>query len=139
MQLAQKYKKPCLFHSEVITDTNGNIVRNGVSDPDLIYETARKFPQIPVILGHMGLGGKEANEVAINTLISSIENGDARLYADLAWVDFDNPLKPTIVEIIKRLLNTSQGDKTERLLFGTDAPLGIFGERALKQKTPTKI
>ena len=76
MQLAQKYKKPCLFHSEVITDTNGNIVRNGVSDPDLIYETARKFPQIPVILGHMGLGGKEANEVAINTLISSIENGE---------------------------------------------------------------
>lgn len=134
MQLAQKYKKPCLFHSEVITDTNGNIVRNGVSDPDLIYETARKFPQIPVILGHMGLGGKEANEVAINTLISSIENGDARLYADLAWVDLGNPLKPTIVEIIKRLLNTSQGDKTERLLFGTDAPLGIFGERALKQK-----
>lgn len=134
MQLAEKYNKPCLFHSEVITDVNGNFVRDGVSDPDLIYETAKKFPKVPVILGHMGLGGGKAHEVGINTLLNSIENGDAKLYADLAWVDWDNPAKPHIVEVITKLLNTSKGDKTERLLFGTDAPLGVFGEKALKQK-----
>ena len=134
MELAQKHNLPCLFHSEVATDADGNYIRNSVSDPELIYETARQFPTVPVILGHMGLGGDYANEVAINTLIDSIENGDAKLYADLAWVDWDDPSKPHIIEAIKRLQNTSKGDKTDRLLFGTDAPLGVFGEKALFQK-----
>lgn len=134
MKLAEKYNKPCLFHSEVITDNNGNFIRGGVSDPDLIYETAKKFPNVPVILGHMGLGGDKAHEIGINTIINSIENGDAKLYADLAWVDWANPEKPHIIEIINKLLKTSKGDRTERLLFGTDAPLGIFGEKAFKRE-----
>lgn len=134
MKLAEKYSKPCLFHSEVITDTNNNFIRSGVSDPELIYETARQFPKVPVILGHMGLGGGEAHDIGIKTLMKSIDNGDAKLYADLAWVDWDNPAKPHIVDVIDKLLHSSQGDKTERLLFGTDAPLGVFGEKALKQK-----
>lgn len=82
----------------------------------------------------MGLGGGKAHEAGIDTLINSIERGDATLYADLAWVDWDNPAKPHIVEVIDELLHSSKGDKTERLLFGTDAPLGVFGEKALKQK-----
>ena len=82
----------------------------------------------------MGLGGDKAHEAGIKTLIDSIENGDAKLYADLAWVDWDNPAKPHIVEVVDKLLHSSKGDKTERLLFGTDAPLGVFGEKALKQK-----
>ena len=134
MQLAEKYNKPCLFHSEVLSDEAGNLLRNGVSDPDYIYETARQFPDVPVILGHMGLGGDKAHEAGINTLVKSIDNNDAKLYADLAWVDWDNPAKPHIVEVIDKLLHTSKGDKTERLLFGTDAPLGVFGEKALIQK-----
>ena len=133
MELADKYHKPCLFHSEVITDKNNNFIRTGVSDPEYIYETARQFPNVPVILGHMGLGGPEAHEAGIETLINSIERGDAKLYADLAWVDWDNPAKPHIVEVVDKLLHSSKGDKTERLLFGTDAPLGVFGEKALKQ------
>ena len=133
MEVAQKYNLPCLFHSEVMTDADGNYIDNGVSDPKLIYETARHFPTVPVILGHLGLGGSYANEVAIDTLINSIENNDAKLYADLAWVDWDDPSKPHVVEVLNRLLNTSKGDKTERLLFGTDAPLGAFGEKALLQ------
>lgn len=134
MKLAGKYGKPCLFHSEVITDSNNNFIRGGVSDPEFIYETARQFPNVPVILGHMGLGGSKAHEAGIETLINSIERGDAKLYADLAWVDWDNPAKPHIVEVVDKLLHSSKGDKTERLLFGTDAPLGVFGEKALKQK-----
>ncbi len=134
MKLAEKYNKPCLFHSEVITDSNNNLIRSGVSDPEYIYETARQFPNVPVIMGHMGLGGDKAHEAGIETLINSIEHGDAKLYADLAWVDWDNPAKPHIVEVVDKLLHSSKGDKTERLLFGTDAPLGVFGEKALKQK-----
>lgn len=134
MKLAEKYNKPCLFHSEVITDKNNNFIRTGVSDPEYIYETARQFPNVPVILGHMGLGGDKAHEAGIKTLINSIERGDAKLYADLAWVDWDKPTKPHIVEVVDKLLHSSKGDKTERLLFGTDAPLGVFGEKALKQK-----
>ena len=134
MKLAEKYNKPCLFHSEVITDSNNNLIRSGVSDPKYIYETARQFPNVPVIIGHMGLGGGKAHEAGIETLINSIEHGDAKLYADLAWVDWDNPAKPHIVEVVDKLLHSSKGDKTERLLFGTDAPLGVFGEKALKQK-----
>ncbi len=134
MRLAEKYNKPCLFHSEVITDKNNNFIRNGVSDPEYIYETARKFPNVPVILGHMGLGGAKAHEAGIDTLIKSIERGDAKLYADLAWVDWDNPAKPHIIEVVDKLLRSSKGDKTERLLFGSDAPLGEFGEKALKQQ-----
>lgn len=134
MKLAEKYNKPCLFHSEVITDSNNNFVRTGVSDPEYIYETARQFPNVAVILGHMGLGGPKAHEAGIETLINSINRGDAKLYADLAWVDWDNPAKPHIVEVVDKLLHSSKGDKTERLLFGTDAPLGVFGEKALKQK-----
>lgn len=134
MKLAEKYNKPCLFHSEIITDSNHNFVRTGVSDPEYIYETARQFPNVPVILGHMGLGGPKAHEAGIETLINSINRGDAKLYTDLAWVDWDNPAKPHIVEVVDKLLHSSKGDKTERLLFGTDAPLGVFGEKALKQK-----
>lgn len=133
MKLAEKYNKPCLFHSEVITDSNNNFIRTGVSDPEYIYETARMFPSVSVILGYMGLGGREAHEIGIKTLMKSIDNGDAKLYADLAWVDWDNPAKPHIVDVIDKLLHSSKGDKTERLLFGTDAPLGVFGEKALKQ------
>ncbi len=134
MQLAEKYNKPCLFHSEVLSDEAGNLLRNGVSDPDYIYETARQFPDVPVILGHMGLGGDKAHEAGINTLVKSIDNNDAKLYADLAWVDWDNPAKPHIVDVIDKLQHSSKGDMTERLLFGTDAPLGVFGEKDLKQQ-----
>ena len=133
MELAQKYNKPCLFHSEVLYDETGNVLRNGVSDPDFIYETAVKFPNVSVILGHMGLGGDEAHEIGIRTLIKSIDKNDATMYADIAWVDWNNPEKPHIIDVIDKLLHSSKGDMTERLLFGTDAPLGVFGEKALKQ------
>ncbi len=134
MQLAEKYNKPCLFHSEVLFDETGHILKNSVSDPELIYETAQRFPKVPVILGHMGLGGDKAHEAGINTLIKSIDNNDAKLYADLAWVDWDNTAKPHIIDVIDKLQHSSKGDMTERLLFGTDAPLGVFGEKALKQQ-----
>ncbi len=134
MKLAEKYNKPCLFHSEVLSDEAGNILRNGVSDPDIIYETAAKFPKVPVILGHMGLGEDKAHEVGISTLLKSINKGNAKMYADLSWVDWNNPEKPHIIDVIDRLLHSSKGDMTERLLFGTDAPLGVFGEKALKQQ-----
>jgi len=133
MELAQKYGLPCLFHSEIEMDSDGELLRGGVSDPKLIYELAKKFPDVPVVLGHMGLGSAKANEACVDVLIESIENQDALLYADLAWVDWDNESKEHIIEAIGRLQNTTYGDKTQRLLFGTDAPLGIFGESELFQ------
>lgn len=134
MELAEKYNKPCLFHSEVLSDETGNILRNGVSDPEFIYETAAKFPKVPVILAHMGLGGDKAHEVGISTLLKSINKNDAKMYADISWVDWNNPEKPHIIDVIDKLLHSPKGDMTERLLFGTDAPLGVFGEKALKQQ-----
>jgi len=120
IKLAQDYKLPCLFHSDAV---------GSLSDPKLIYEVAKKFPEVSFILGHLGLNDYQSqNANAINVMKESIEKGDAKLYADLAWTDV-----PAIKKAISELKNMPQGDFTNRLLFGTDAPLGEFNHPDRKQ------
>lgn len=69
----------------------------------------------------------ETYKSAVDIMVESIENNSAKLYADISWVNADTTEKPDIIEAIKMLKNTSKGDKTDRLLFGTDAPIGRFG------------
>ena len=116
MKIAEKYNLPCLFHS----DKTGSF-----ACPKKIYELAKKFPKVPVILAHLGAGTNHQD--AINVLLDSIETGRANLYGDTSWVDCKNQEMPTLKALIKRLQNTSKGDQTQRLLFGSDAPLGEFG------------
>lgn len=110
LKVAKEYKMPCLFHSGTI---------NSYSDPELIYKLAQKQPTVPIILGHIGLGGTEHVKHGANILKQSIENNNAKIYADISWADEDS-----IVETIKTI-GTKNAD---RLLFGTDAPLGEFGD-----------
>lgn len=116
LEIARKYNLPCLFHSG-LTGSN--------SCPRKIYEIARKFPDVPVILAHLGAGTDHKD--AINVMIESINKNDALLYCDTSWVDHKNSEGPVLKELIERLSNTIQGDKTDRILFGTDMPLGEFG------------
>ena len=127
MEFAQKNNLPCLFHSQV------NILNNQIhiSDPESIYNLAKKYPKVPIVMAHMGAGGNEAHDKAIDILVKSIQNGDGNLYADISWVDIDAGNKDHIVKAIKRLkgINDSTwkyGDQSHRLMFGTDAPLVRF-------------
>lgn len=129
LKFAQTKKLPCLFHSQVNVDNNtGKLLPDSinVSDPELIYAAAKKAPQTPVILGHMGAGWGESHSKAVDIILQSIEKNDATLYADISWVDFSNPEKPNLISAIKKLMSTTKGDKTDRLLFGTDAPLAEY-------------
>ncbi len=135
LKLAKERKLPCLFHSdrtfETIYEGADNmkypVGRCEYSRPEQIYTLAKRHPDVPVIMGHMGgIETKDAT-AAVDVLVESIEKGDAKLYADISWVDCNSSEKPDIIEAIKRLKNTKKGDRTDRLLFGTDAPLGRFG------------
>lgn len=128
LKFAQKKGLPCLFHSHVNVDGEGKVMKSNLnaSDPELIYKAAKKAPKVPVILGHMGAEWNESHTRAVDIMIQSIEKGDANLYADISWVDFHNPAKPHLLEAIDRLMNCTKGDKTDRLLFGTDAPIAEY-------------
>lgn len=123
LDVAQEYNLPCIFHCDCI---------GSVSEPQKIYELAKRHPNVAVIMAHMGAGGGENHDRAIDVLKESIEKKDANLYADISWVDWQNDLsseyKPHLIRVINELSDTSQGDKTDRLLFGSDTPLGCFGE-----------
>ena len=140
MKLAKKYKLPCLFHSDKTYDVvygDGSIgQRCEYSRPEQIYSLAKRHSDVPVILAHMGGNEGDNAQKAIDVIIESIEKGDANLYADISWVNADTVDKPDIVKAIKRLQNTSKGDKTDRLLFGTDAPLGEFGHGGINGVSP---
>ncbi len=123
MELAQRKKLPVLFHSQV-TSTGD------FSHPRRIYELAKKYPDVAVILGHTGAGGEEAHNIAIETIIKSLKNKDAKLFADISWMNFvndipsDNP--KSIIKLIKELRNENALD---RIMFGSDIPVGNFGEK----------
>lgn len=137
MGLAQQHNLPCVFHSDEV-GSNG--------DPRLIYDLAKKFPTVPVVLYHMsmapaaqvgklpaseiekrGLQGKEDqyvwnvreswNRDGINVVKEALQKHDANMYLEVSWV------KPeTVVEAIQTV-------GADRVLFGSDAPLGDFGRK----------
>lgn len=131
MRFADKHKLPCLFHSDRTYDMHyeGGYIgeKCNYSRPEQIYELARRHKNVPVILGHMGGNEGINTKAAVDAIVESIENNSANLYADISWVNADTAEKPDIIEAIKRLKSTSKGDKTDRLLFGTDAPIDRFG------------
>ncbi len=139
MEFAKKYKLPCLFHSQVAIDWSNsagkaldNVKDWNPSDPRLIYNLAKKYKDVPIILGHMGAGGEPAHKIAMDVLFESIDQKDAKLFAEISWMDFtpdgnpsDNP--KNLIKLIEGLKKRNALDK---ILFGTDFPLGVYGETA---------
>ncbi len=93
LKLCEKYDLPCLVHSAV-----------SYSTPDVIYEVAKEFPKVKIVMAHMGLGTN--NERAIE-LIAKQDN----LYGDTAWVKFETACKA--IELCGE----------DKILFGTDSPI----------------
>ena len=130
LRLAQKHQLPCVFHCDAELDEAGKI-KFRASSPEAIYYAGREFPDVPIVMAHMGAGNADSHKNAMQYLFRSIDNGDAKLYVDLSWVDWGNnglssDKKPSVVTLIKEL---QKRNATDRILFGTDAPLGCFGER----------
>jgi len=131
MRLAERFKLPCVFHSDVNLDQSGKVI-DDISSPQRIYTAAREFPDIPVVMAHMGAGrAPMAHDEAIDVLEQSLKNKDAKLYVDLSWVDWgedglSNSKQPSVVKLLKML---QEYNATDRVLFGTDAPLGCYGEK----------
>lgn len=120
LELAREFKKPCLFHS-------GHI-KSRFSSPALIYEKAKQFSDVPIILGHLSTGPKESHEAAIGFMLDSIETGSATLYCDVSWIDFGTGNMEDVIMLIEALKNTSKGDYTSRILWASDAPVGEFNK-----------
>ena len=111
LKLAQEFNKPCLFHS-------GHI-KSKYSSPLLIYEKAKQFPDVPIILGHLSTCPFEQQKIAIDIMVESIEKETATLYTDLSWVGIE-----AVIALIEALKNTSKGDFTNRIMWASDAPVG---------------
>lgn len=94
VKLAEKYSLPVVTHT-------GNSECDNV---ELVYNVAKKFPNVNFVMVHMGLGTD--NERAIE-LISKLPN----LYGDTTWVSTESTKK--FLEIC--------GD--EKIVFGSDAPI----------------
>lgn len=137
LKLAEKYNMPCVFHSGAV---------GSGSDPNLIYQLAKKTPKIPVILYHMSLApagrvadlsqeekynrdlfGQEDkyiwdvrekwNNDGIDVVSKALKAKDANLFLEVSWV------KPeTVIHAINKV-----GE--DRVIFGTDAPLGEFANK----------
>lgn len=147
LKLAEKYNMPCVFHSGAV---------GSGSDPNLIYKLAKMAPKIPVILYHMSLApaGKVAdlsqeekynrdlfahedkyiwdvrekwNNDGIDVVSRALKAKDANLYLEVSWV------KPeTVVHAINQV-----GE--DRVIFGTDAPLGEFANKSNYANHVSKI
>ena len=138
-KFAEKYNLPCLFHTAVNVNEIGILSKDldAYSDPEYIYTAAKRHPKTPFIFAHLGAGFGESHDKATDIIINSIKNGDANLYADISWVDIDNPninghsTKEHIIKAIKKFKGIGVndwkfGDQSFRLLFGTDIPLARF-------------
>lgn len=120
LELAREFKKPCLFHS-------GNI-KSAFSSPALIYEKAKEFPDVPIILGHLSTGQRDSHEAAIEIMLDSIETESATLYCDTSWIDFGTGDLEDVFLLIEKLKTTSKGDFSHRILWASDAFVGDFNQ-----------
>ena len=154
LEFANKNKIPCLFHSAVaLIDGKINPTVKDVSDPESIYKLAKQYRQTPFVMAHLGAGWNESHDRAIETLVNSVKNGDANLYADISWVDIglehcghfnkdEHRSKEHILKAIKKLKgigekNWTYGDQSFRLMFGSDAPLDRFSNEKDRLKEYT--
>ena len=124
LELAQEFKKPCLYHA-------GHI-KSRFSSPRLIYKKAQEFPNVPIILGHLSTGPKQSHIEAIEIILESIEKENALLYVDTSWIDFAfeklNETYEDTIMLIDALKNTPKGDFTHRILWASDCPVGKFNQ-----------
>lgn len=111
LAVAQEYDLPVLFHSQ-----------DNYSDPLYIYETARKFPEVPVIMAHLGMGGDDNHWYTFGILQTALRSEMANLYADVSW------LSP---EMIVAILQRADEETIYHLMFGTDIPLGPYSDPAV--------
>lgn len=116
LEVAREFKKPCLYHS--------GHMKSRFSSPELIYEKAKQFPDVPIILGHLSTGPKYCHEEATKIILESIEKETATLYVDVSWVDLDD-----VILLIEALKNTSKGDFTNRIMWASDAPVGEHNQK----------
>ena len=128
MKLAEEKKYPCFFHCQ-----------GGQADAYKIYELAKKTPKVPVILGHAGAleGDTKINrEHAIEVFEKSLKNKDANIHLDLSWVDWTTDGYPqrNQVDATRILRIAKEHNATDKILFGTDAPMGCFSESKFNNK-----
>jgi len=135
--LANEFNLPCLFHSHVNIENGVKSKIKDVSDPEYIYKLGRRFPNVPIIMGHMGEAKNElGHQHAIDIFKQSIKNNDAKLFVDISWVDFHNDLpSENPRNVIKVIEEAKRLGKLDRILFGTDAPFGCFGEATTMKRT----
>lgn len=98
LELCEKYKIPAVFHSG---DEGSD------SDPQKIYDLAKRHPNVPIVLYHMGFGTDHKR--AIKVALEAKKNRDANLFLETAQVD---PV--TALDAVKLV-------GSEYVLFGTDA------------------
>lgn len=98
LDVCREAQVPALFHC----------ASDEFSTPALIGQVAANYPDVPIILAHMNMFGsaRDAMEVA---------EGSANVYLDTSWV------RP------ERTLEAVQRVGADRVLWGTDAPLGGEG------------
>ena len=127
MQLAAEKKFPCLFHSD----------GNNFSNAKKIYDLAKRHKNVPVILGHSGCDDFDG---ALNVMIESVRKKDAKLYCDISWLNWENGLPDGSHSKVKTLIEKMKSiNALDRILFGTDAPLGCFGESLATDKFGTTL
>ncbi|MBI4854783.1 MAG: amidohydrolase family protein [Acidobacteria bacterium] len=97
LALCQKYNVPALFHC-------GGSPR---SSAKVIYEVAKKFPNVPFVLYHMGFN--TSHEEAINVAQEAKNKKDALIYLEISHVP--------VQEILKAIKTVG----ADRVIFGTDA------------------
>jgi predicted TIM-barrel fold metal-dependent hydrolase len=98
LDLCAKYQIPAVFHC-------GRSLSN--SSPERIYNIAKRHPEVPIVLYHMGAFGP--HEPAIRVAEQAMKNQDAKLYLETSQVDSESVLKA---------IRTVGSD---HVLFGTDA------------------
>jgi predicted TIM-barrel fold metal-dependent hydrolase len=98
LNLCAKYQIPAVFHC-------GRSPSD--SSPERIYNIAKRHPEVPIVLYHMGAFGP--HDPAIRVAEQAIKNQDAKLYLEASQVDPDSVLKA---------IRTVGSD---HMLFGTDA------------------
>lgn len=125
IKFAKDNNLPCLFHSG----------SSKVSNPIAIQNLAKKFPEVEFIIAHWGAecGGDYSKVTEI--IIDSVKNKNSIIYADISWVDCNDSAKPNLKEIIKRL---KEENALDRILFGSDAPLGRFSAQGENGISPMK-
>jgi len=115
IELAAKYKMPCFFHTAGETNNNGEV---WPADPKTIAKFAqnlyKKAPDVPVVLYHINLGGWDKFQPL--NLVKDLNNEKkANLFLEVSWVEPD-----LIIKALKMGLE-------DKILFGTDTPLGPMG------------